>query len=160
MHTLNQLPNTSRVWIYQSPRPFNAQETQRIETFATQFAHDWTSHHQQLKAWAGVLENHFLVLAVDESQAGASGCSIDKSVAFVKRIGAEFGVDFFDRMCFAFRNAQGEVQIAHREEFEKLYKNGLINTQTIVFDNLVDTKEALDTRWQRPLAESWHANFV
>jgi len=47
----------------------------------------WTAHNNQLKAKGEIRYNRFLILIVDESQAGASGCSIDKSVPFYETAG-------------------------------------------------------------------------
>jgi hypothetical protein len=106
------------------------------------------------------MQNRFVVLMVDESQAGASGCSIDKSVYFVQGVEQAFGVKMFDRMLFAYQNEAGEVKTASSIEFDQLYKNGLINDETLVFDNLVKTKADFEGKWLKPLKDSWHARFV
>jgi hypothetical protein len=154
------LPRTTRVWIYQSNRPFSAEETTEISIKATAFARRWVSHNQQLKSAATVFHNRFLVLMVDESQAGASGCSIDSSVAFVKQLQAAYGVDFFDRMRFSYQDNNGEVHTISREDFAKEYQAGKITDETLVFDTLVKNKEELDSRFLKPLQDSWHARMV
>ena len=55
-------------------------------------------------------KNRFLILAVDESQASASGCSIDSSVKFVKAMESELGTDFFNRMNLVILNAKEELE--------------------------------------------------
>ena len=84
MTTPEQLAAASKVWMYQSSRPLSPEEQQRINVEMQAFARQWTAHNQQLKAWGGVLEDRVLVLMVDETVAGASGCSIDKSVHFMQ----------------------------------------------------------------------------
>jgi len=106
------------------------------------------------------LHNRFLVLMVDETQAGASGCSIDSSVAFVKQIQAQYGVDFFDRMSFSYQDEQGKVHTLPRADFEKAYQEGTITDETLVFDTLVKSKAELDKGLLKPLKESWHARLV
>ena len=76
----------SRVWIYQSDRKLTADEVVQIQMNLDNFTRSWTAHNNQLKAKAEIRYNRFLVLIVDESQAGASGCSIDKSVNFMKQL--------------------------------------------------------------------------
>jgi len=151
-------PNT-RVWIYQSNRPFSLKEREGIQIQIQQFITQWTSHNNALKAWGDLLHERFIVLMVDETMAGASGCSIDKSVAFVKQIEAATGVDMFDRFNFAYKDAD-KVLAASREEFEELFQKGQINTETIVFNNLVQTKADFEAKWAVKLGESWHKNFV
>lgn len=126
---------------------------------ANQFVKDWTAHNLQLKAEANLLHKHFLLLKVDEQIAAASGCSIDKSVAFVTQMGTEFGVDWFDRWQFGYMDKE-TIRVVHKDEFQQLYKDGLINDDTIVFNNLVNNSQDMKEKWQVPLHQSWHKNFV
>ena len=154
----NLTPST-RVWVYQSKRPFSDQEIPQVSSEIQQFAQGWVSHNRQLKAHAEVIHNRFLVLMVDESMAGASGCSIDKSVHFMQQLGQAYNTDLFDRMTFAWMDGD-EVKTASNAEFAALYQKGEINDQTLVFDNLVKTKGELEEKWLKPLNESWHRRFV
>ena len=159
MTTYDTLPDTTRVWVYQANRPFRPEDVPGIRQKAQAFAQSWISHNRQLRAHADVLHNRFILLMVDESQADASGCSIDKSVYFLKQLQAEYGVNLFDRMAFSYKDGE-EVFTVGREEFSRLYQEGSINDDTLVFDTLVNTKEALDQKWLRPLRQSWHKRMV
>ncbi|MCB0582130.1 MAG: hypothetical protein KDD10_22820 [Phaeodactylibacter sp.] len=159
MTTYDTLPDTTRVWVYQANRPFRPEDVPGIRQKAQAFAQSWISHNRQLRAHADVLHNRFILLMVDESQADASGCSIDKSVYFLKQLQAEYGVDLFDRMVFSYKQGD-EVFTVPREEFARLYQEGKINDDTLVFDTLVNTKEALDQSWVKPLSQSWHKRMV
>ncbi len=146
----------SKIWIYQSNRELNELETSRLQQLLDDFVQTWTAHNQQLKAAAQVMYHRFIVLFVDESQAGASGCSIDKSVRFMQAVEEEFNINLFDRFNTAyFKN--DKIFSANREEFETLLKEGKVNSQTIVFNNLVATFNDFKTKWQVPLKDSWHA---
>lgn len=153
------LPDTTRVWIYQSNRPFTAEELPFVKHHLQQFARKWVSHNQALQSFADIFHNQFVILMVDESQAGASGCSIDSSVRFLQQLQDEYGVDLFDRMTFAYK-ADGEVKTAHRSEFKQLYQAGKITDDTLVFDNLVTTKADFENHWIKLLRESWHKRMV
>lgn len=150
----------SRVWIYQCNRPLNEEQSQEIEKMANDFARRWVSHNQQLHAAATFLHHRFLVLMVDESRAGASGCSIDSSVAFVKQLQAQYGVDFFDRMSFSYQDESGTVHTVPRAVFAEAYQAGQITDNTLVFDTLVKNKAELDQALLKPLKDSWHARMV
>lgn len=154
-----QLPDQTRVWIYQSNQAFSEETAPVIEKRLQEFAAQWVSHNNQLKAFGKLYHRQFIVLMVDESQAGASGCSIDKSVHFIKAIEQDFQVDLFDRMVFTYKEGD-EVKTAHREAFAGLYKAGKINDNTIVFNNLVNTKKDFEEKWTVPLAQSWHKRMV
>ncbi len=101
----------------------------------------------------------FLVLAVDETQAGASGCSIDSSVNFLKKLGAHYQRDLFDRLRFSYVD-NGAVHTVSKDDFAQLYQDGTINDETLVFDPLLKTVEELSSGFQKPLKDSWHSRFV
>ncbi len=117
------------------------------------------SHNRQLKAFGDLIHRQFIVLMVDESQAGASGCSIDSSVRFIKALQAEYQLDLFDRMTFTYLEGE-EVKTANRDTFSALYQAGTIDDSTLVFDTLVDNKAKFETAWIKPLGQSWHKRMV
>ena len=151
-----QLSENSRVWIYQSDRPFTTNEVLTIQNILDDFTAQWQAHGQQLIAKGEVKYNRFIILLVDEEQSGATGCSIDKSVQLMKGFELEFNIDLFDRFNIAFRKGN-EILSANRKEFESLIQKGEITEDTIVFNNLVQTKKDLETNWEVPFRNSWHA---
>jgi hypothetical protein len=159
MNMLNNFPPSAKVWVYQSSRALSDEEVITVQAALNSFAQQWTSHNLQLRAAGEVLYKRFILLAVDESQAGASGCSIDKSVAFIKTLQAALGTDLFDRMRFAYLNGD-QVCSVSRDEFANLYANGTINSSTLVFDPLVDTVGKLQEAFIKPLDQSWHIRMV
>jgi hypothetical protein len=145
----------SRVWVYQSDRKLTDAEALQIQVQLDNFATGWTAHNNQLLAKAEIRYNRFLILIVDESQAGASGCSIDKSVNFIKQLEQQFGINLFDRFNLAYRDGE-EVLSVPRHQFEELLKTGKINTETVVFNNLAQNLTELQTKWEVPFKDSWH----
>ena len=150
-----QFSEHSRVWIYQSDKELTDKQASGLLEILNKFAAEWTAHNNQLKAKAEVRYNRFLILIVDESQAGASGCSIDKSVNFMKQIEQQYGIHLFDRFNFAYREGE-KVLSAPRHQFEDLLRSGKINSKTIVFNNLVHDLQQLETKWEVPFKDSWH----
>jgi hypothetical protein len=150
-----EFSSQSRVWVYQSDRKLTTDEAVQIQMHLDNFTRSWTAHNNQLMAKAEIRYNRFLILIVDESQAGASGCSIDKSVNFMKQLEQHFSISLFDRFNLAYRNGE-EVVSVPRQQFEELLKGGQINTDTIVFNNLVQNVAELQTKWEVPFKDSWH----
>lgn len=148
------LPDSTRIWIYQGDRLLTGDEAATAEREARRFAADWTAHNRSLRASAAVLHNLFLVLAVDESQAGASGCSIDASVHFVRDLQRKLGLSFLDKMHVAYRQGDA-VRVSPVDDLADRYRRGLVTDDTPVFNNLVATKGELLTGWEMPLANSW-----
>jgi len=150
----NQMPTDSRIWIYQSNRILSAEEVNSIQGKAKSFIENWTSHQVDLKASFQIVYNIFLVILLDEKHATAGGCSIDKSFHFIKQLESEFAMTLLDRNIFAYRE-NGNVKLLKRNEFEHKLENGLINDDTIVFNNLVQSKEQFEKEWEIPLSKSW-----
>ena len=146
----------AKIWIYQANKKFSNEQIGHLKQILVDFTNGWTAHNQQLQAGFEIKYNRFIILTVDESQAGASGCSIDKSVHLMKQIEQEFNIDLFDRFNIAWKESD-MVKSASREEFEGLIKDGIINSETIVFNNLVSTYSAYLNNWEIPFKNSWHS---
>jgi hypothetical protein len=145
----------ARVWIYQSNRPLAPAEETGIKDILNNFINQWEAHGSKLTALAEIRYNRFIILTVDEEQAGATGCSIDKSVNLMKHIENEFGINLFDRFNIAYRDG-AEINSCGRDDFEKLILDGKITEDTIVFNNLVQTVAEMETNWEIPFKNSWH----
>ena len=145
----------SRLWIFLAERPLDASETAEVQAALDIFTRQWTAHNQALLARGEVFQNQIIVLAVDESQAGASGCSIDKSVHFLETLGRQTGVDFLEKMRFAWLDNE-LWRICSRQAFAQLLQEGRITPQTLVANTLVATKRELSEKWMAPLEQSWH----
>lgn len=153
-----EISENSRVWIYQANRPFNGPEQSRIEQVLGDFVKGWDAHGHNLASGYEIRYGRFVILMVDESVTAASGCSIDKSSNIIRQIEQEFGVNLFDRFNMAYRK-DNEVVSCSRSEFEALLQQGVINENTVVFNNTVQTKKELDSSWEVPFKESWHSRF-
>lgn len=147
----------NRVWVYQANRFLTSQEVISINELLENFVSSWTAHGSALAGKAYVVDNLFIIIEVDEEVAGVTGCSIDKSVNFIKALGEKFLIDFFDRMRVAYISESGELAIASREEFQSLVTQGKITTETIVYNNLVQTSEELQNKWKTTFGSSWHS---
>lgn len=154
-----ELPDDARVWIYQSNRPFTKDELDELKVRLADFLEEWTAHGTSLKASYQLPYSRFLVIGLDQSQAEASGCSIDASVHFIQELQKRYDVDLLDRMNVTFK--QGE-HLAYKDlkEFKQLVKNKGVSRNTIVFNNLVNTKAEYENYWEVPLDDSWHARFL
>lgn len=156
---IEKMSPTSRVWIYQSDREFTEFELEGIHTAGFEFVENWTAHKNPLLAGFAVYYNRFIVFAIDDSMEGASGCSIDKSIHLIRNFESQFGLSLLNRMDLAYRN-NGSIYSAKKAEFEDLLKAGKIDSQTIVFNNMVENLDAFRTNWEVPLEKSWHKQLI
>jgi hypothetical protein len=144
----------TRVWIYQCNRSFTPGEESQIKNLLTDLVANWQSHGVPVKGSANILFHQFIVLMADEAATGVSGCSIDSSVRVIQEIEKQFNVDMFNWQSLAFI-VNDEVRIVARPQFNDALENGLVNPQTLFFNNVVSTKKELEDKWMIPVSESW-----
>ena len=154
-----ELPNTARIWIYQCNRSFSPTELGEIHQLMQVFLTQWTAHGAELKAGYEIPYNRFIVLGLDQSLNSASGCSIDASVHFIQQLEEKYKVDLLDKMNVSYK--QGEfVSYKPLKDFKKMAKERAVSKNTVVFNNLVTTKQEYLEHWEVPASESWHAKIM
>jgi len=145
--------------MYQSDRVFTTQEIDYISNKAKDFIEQWTLHGDNLKGSFTIKYNQFLVLAVDENFNNVSGCSIDASVRFVQQLENELNIDLMDKMNVSFKDG-GSINVVKLIDFQKFAKEQKITKETIVFNNMIQTKAAIESEWEVPASKSWHNRFM
>ncbi|NVK53125.1 MAG: ABC transporter ATPase [Flavobacteriaceae bacterium] len=153
------LPDNSRVWIYQSDRVFTEKEVEVISVKAKGFIEQWTRHGDNLKGSFTIKYNQFLILAVDEGFNAVSGCSIDASVRFVKELENELKVDLMNKMNITFKDGEN-INMVQLSAFQQYAKDQKITAKTIVFNNMVQTKAEVESSWEVEANNSWHKRFL
>jgi len=149
----------SRVWLYVSSREFTLPETTELNDLLNQFCIQWAAHGKDLYAKGEVLHQQFILLMVDETHAGASGCSIDTSVHFIQSLERKYNIQLFNRMLVAIKDGE-EVKVIDSLAAKKQIEEGILNENSLVFNSLIQTKAEFDTRFIIPLNESWLAKYL
>ena len=144
----------SRVWIYQSSRLFTLSEALAIEDLLNDFTAKWLSHGEPVKGAGYLFFGQFIILMADEKATGVSGCSTDSSVRLIKDIEQRFGVNMFDRVTLAFA-VKDKVQLLPLSQLQYAFDNRFIDSHTLYFNNLVQTKAELENNWLIPIKDSW-----
>jgi hypothetical protein len=152
------LPEDSKIWIYQSNRKFSDDEMTEIEIDLKVFIENWSAHGTGLEASYLFKYNRFVILAVNQEVQKVTGCSIDSSVAFIQNLEQKYQVDLLDKMNVTFKNGE---HIAHKSliDFKRMAKEKAVTSNTIVFNNLVNSIEEFNENWEVPAGESWHSRF-
>ncbi len=153
------MPAHARAWVYKAARDLGQAEQKLIRERGAAFTSTWAAHGAPLDACVDVLHDRFVVVAVDEVQAEASGCSIDKSVGFIKQLEQDLNLMLTDRMVVVVER-EGRGQSVRLQELPGLLAEGLIGLDTIVFDDLVATVGDLRERFRVRLADSWMKRFL
>lgn len=150
-----QLPGTSRIWIFQSDKKLEDKTIDLILQKSNSFLENWTAHNNELHAGAAVLHNYFLILAVDENKNDASGCSIDKAFRFIQALEKELNLSLLNRLKVAVMN-HGEISFVNVADLRNRFEKGEFNNAKI-FNNLIQQKADLENKWLVPVKESWLA---
>lgn len=160
---LEQLPASSRTWIYGAHRPPDGSEAAHLIGHTRRFLRDWTAHDRALRAGFDWRHHRFLIVAVDESRAAASGCSIDALVRHVSEMESELELPLVDTAPVWLRDPDrdGRIRTVSREEFRRLAEEGRVDASTTVFDLTVDRLGDLrEGAWELPAGECWHASLL
>lgn len=154
----DQLPEESRVWVYQCNRKLTGEEVSQLQVKLDAFLKQWTAHGSDLHAGAEIKYNWFLVIGLDQGVHAASGCSIDAQVRFIQQIEQELDIELLDKMNVTYIQNE-RVHYKPLLEFKKMAKDGAVGKNTTVFNNLVSTKGEFEEHWEVPAIESWHNRF-
>lgn len=159
-HLLPQQFNPeSKLWIYQCTRIFTLSEALHVEDLLNHFTENWLSHGAKVKGYANLLFGQFIIIMADEHETGVSGCSTDSSVRLIKEIEALCKVNLFDRQLLAFI-IRNNIELIPISQLAYALENGFITADTTYFNNLVQTKAELETKWMIPLKKAgWLQDF-
>jgi len=152
------LPDASRIWIYQADRELDEAQVQEMHLRLREFIEDWTKHGEDLKGSYTILYNHFVIIGVDEAFNQVSGCSIDASTHLFKRFEQQFGIELLNKLNTAFRSGD-HINVVALPEFQNFVREERISKETTVFNNMVQTKKELKEAWEVPASESWHRRY-
>ena len=153
------LADSSRVWIYQSSRPFGEKEILEINDQLHHFYSQWMSHGIAVKGWAKVFFNRYIVIFADETDMPLGGCSMDSSMRVIKSIERQYQLTLFDRLSITFL-VKGKIEMLPLNQVQYAIDNGFINKDTQMFNNLVATKKDFIEKWLSPLSQTWLASRV
>ena len=152
------IPDDSRVWLYQSNRNFTDSDIKIIENKTTLFMDNWKAHGNDLQASYLIKERRFLVIAVNEKFNPIGGCSIDFSLQLVNDISNTINLDLLDRLLVNYRS-ENKIKSISLKDLKNKIKNRSFSTETIIFNTTVKTKKELSTDFELKISSSWLSKF-
>ncbi|MFV0305089.1 MAG: ABC transporter ATPase [Moheibacter sp.] len=153
------LPSGSKVWIFQSIRNFTETEQIEIEQILNKFMEEWNAHGAALSSDFSIYHNRFIVIATDENQVQASGCSIDSMTRVIKSIEEKYKFGLLNRMLISYRSGS-DIMTLPLPEFKQKVKSGELNEETIIFNNSLTHLNEFNAQWEIPVKESWAKSLV
>ncbi len=148
-----ELPDNSRIWVYQADKNLTIEEEVTISLKLKSNVNDWAAHGAPLMASFQILMGKFIIMAVNEQLNAASGCSIDASTHWLKEMGKEMNIDFFDRKISYLSD-----NIVYSIELPMVKPSVMANKilpETVIFNNLVNTIGSFKQNWQQKAEDSW-----
>ncbi len=79
---------------------------------------------------------------------------MDGMTRIIKSLERQYSVNFFDRLTISFLHRE-KVQMLPMNQISYGLEKGFIETDTLLFNNLVATKKSLLADWLTPLDKSW-----
>jgi hypothetical protein len=154
------LPDSSRVWVFGSDRPLEGKKAELLLEEVDRFLAGWKAHGSPLTVGRSWKYDRFLAVAVDQSSAGASGCSIDGLFRALKALEPKLGASLVTSGVVFFRAATGGIECAPRERFAELGSEGKVSANTEVFDPTVTSLGEWRARFELKAGDSWHAGLL
>ncbi len=152
----DDLPDDARLWVFTAARSLAPAERDELLANVDAFLDGWAAHGMPLRCARALRYDQFLLVAVDEHAAGASGCSIDALTQRLRGLEQRLGVSLLENAPVLYKDEQ-TIRRVPRPEFAALAERGAVTPETIVFDNSVVTVGAVrHGKWETPARASWH----
>lgn len=157
---VRDLPDQARLWVFGADRPLGSDEAAQACEETERFLEVWAAHGAELAAACDWRYGRFLIIALDERQAAASGCSIDALMGHIRQLESDFGVELANGSPVWYRDGE-EIRVASRREFRELAMRGDVSGRTVVFDLTVQRLGELRSGgWERAASSSWHGRLL
>ena len=147
------ISDDSRIWIYASPIFLDNENQTYISNLLSNHLDTWQAHQVSLTAALTILENHFIVIALDENIAGASGCSIDALQHKIQEIEHYLDVSLTNRLN-VFCIIDDQINCIPSSELSKF-----ANKETLFYDLTIQKKSDLSS-YLKPIKEGWCSRLV
>lgn len=155
-----KLPDSARVWVYGADRDLDKNAESALLGEVDNYLTGWTAHGVPLSAARDWRAGRFLTIAVDQEQAGASGCSIDGLFRALKSLEQRLGASIVTSGLIFFRGKDGEIRSVTRDEFGDLGASGKVDADSEVFDLSVTTLGEWRSRFSSRACDSWHSALL
>jgi hypothetical protein len=154
------LPDNARTWVFSADNTIKAPVSDTLLSEVDGFLSQWHAHGSPLTVGRDWKYGRFLTVAVDQSTAGASGCSIDGLFRTLKGLEPKLEASLVTSGLIFFRDKNGAIQSVDRDQFTALGVEGRIAPGTRVFDPTVTTLGEWRARFELNAEDSWHAKLL
>jgi hypothetical protein len=149
----NTTADQSRIWIYAAEHKLTNDQENHILKHISTHLQNWEAHKVPLTAGVTILEHHFIIIALDESENGASGCSIDTLQNKIQEIEKELSVSLLNRLNI-FCRIDDEIKCVPSFKLESIAK-----ANTLFYDLTIQNKSDLHS-YLKPISEGWCSHLL
>ena len=153
------IPNDSRVWIYQSDRDLTESEKVTIDNKTSSFLDGWKAHGKDLECSYSIINNRFIVIAVNENFNPIGGCSIDYSLQLINDISNSIQLNLLNRLIVNYK-IDNEIKSTSLNHLKNKIKDGTFSSETVIFNTTVNTKGELLNNFETDIGSSWLSKFL
>jgi hypothetical protein len=154
------LADNARVWVFASDRPLTGDRANQLLAAVDKYLAQWHAHGHPLTVGREWRHDRFLAIAVDQTDAYASGCSIDGLFRSLQAIQPQVGASLVNGSLVHFRDAAREIRSTTRDKFSDLSSQGAVTKETAVFDPTVTTAGEWRERFETVVGRSWHKTLI
>ena len=147
------LPEQARIWVYASEKALTQNQQAYILNHISKHLKGWNAHKEPLTAGVTILENHFIIVGLDEDKNGASGCSIDSLQNTIQKIEKQLTLSLMNRLD-VFYKIEDEILCIPSFKLESV-----ADKDTLFYDLTILTKSDLNT-YLKPISEGWCGHLV
>ena len=152
--TFEELPETAKVWVYQSSEPFSNVQLNTLQQFTDVFLSQWESHTIPVQGSIDVVNERFVRVAAFSNEDSMCGRAQDAQVRLIKELEEVLGVELTNRMLIVFNTDEGD-RVVHLQELPEIIESSEINPTTVVYNNLVSSKGEFLSGWKVPAGQTW-----
>lgn len=151
--SFDSLVDSSRLWVYGSDTVLTNTQQEYITKQLISFLENWEYHQKKLTASFKIFENRFLIVALDDSEHGVGGCSMDGLQRLVQSFERELSISLMNRLN-VFCKMDGDIQCIPS------FKLGAIANSSTLFYDLTILKKGEIESFLKPISEGWCSHLV
>ncbi len=147
------ISDESRLWIYGCESKLTDYQKEVILNKVSAYLKTWDYHNNPLTAAVTIKEDHFIVVALDDSEFGVGGCSIDSLQRIIQELENELSISLLNRLNI-FCRIEGTIKC-----FPTFELADHANKETLFYDLTIQKKGDL-YNWLKLVEEGWCANLI
>lgn len=147
------ISNESKLWIYGSDKNLSFKQQNYILKNISKYLKEWKYHNNPLTSAVTILENRFLIVALDDTEHGVGGCSIDSLQRIIIDLEQQLDISLLNRLN-VFCKIGDDIRCVPTFRLKEI-----ANGDTYFFDLTIQKKFQIDS-YLKPINQGWCSQYV